>query len=535
MAPLLLAVGLIVQLPAPPPRDAVTAATPPAHYSIGGRVTDASTGQAIRNAAITIRSAHDGDVMPRGTLTDSDGNWEFAGLPAGDYVLNHSKPGYTRVRGVRIYSPVHVSQQFPKRHLELVLARGGVITGRVVDPSGEPAVRAVVSAFVVVNGQINWSQFQDQTDDRGEFRLFGLSPGDYVISATPVGGDDGVPEIVREGQALIPTYYPATVRPEEAERLTIVEEGALADLSIQLQTARTFKVSGQVLGPKGEVESVQVHLESASGELGPGLHRGASGFVRQSGLHFEIDRVLPGQYKVVANVKVDEGDERGEAVVVVSDADVTVTISTRKPTIVRGRVVASSGSLRAVGRLQAMAAPTGPGLGAAFSRRVRDDGTFEVTTFASPFQMRVWGESGPGNWTQKEVRWKGQVVGSEGIIAGEGDVEGIEVVLTASTARVQGVAARGGVPLREGMVIIAPETAPAAASGTWAWQRAVIVEGRFVSPPLAPGRYFVAATTAVAPGAITPDVVQAVRERGDSVELSDNEVRTVTVGVVVDQ
>ena len=155
MAPVLLIGLLALQAPAAPARDA--APRPAESYVIRGRVTDVSTGQPLRGVAISIRSSGEGEGLAQGALTDDEGRWSFSGLSTGDYILNHSKPGFTRVQGVRIYSPVHVSAQFPVRDLELVLARGGVITGRVTDQLGEPAVSVHVQAHRVVQGQPAWS------------------------------------------------------------------------------------------------------------------------------------------------------------------------------------------------------------------------------------------------------------------------------------------------------------------------------------------------------------------------------------------
>jgi protocatechuate 3,4-dioxygenase beta subunit len=152
MAPLLIVGLLALQAPAAPARDA--APRPAETYTIRGRVTDVTSGQPIRGVAVSIHAANEGRSQAQGALTDDEGRWGFTGLAAGDYILNHGKPGFTRVEGVRIHSPVHVSAQFPMRDIELVLARGGVITGRVTDPMGEPAVGIQVQANRVWQGRV---------------------------------------------------------------------------------------------------------------------------------------------------------------------------------------------------------------------------------------------------------------------------------------------------------------------------------------------------------------------------------------------
>ena len=68
------------------------------------------------------------------------------------------------------------------------LPRGSLITGRVVDEFGDPATDVQVSAlryqFVQGTRQLTAAGRVVTTNDIGEYRLFGLSPGQYFVSAT---------------------------------------------------------------------------------------------------------------------------------------------------------------------------------------------------------------------------------------------------------------------------------------------------------------------------------------------------------------
>jgi hypothetical protein len=522
MVTLLLAGLLALQVPAAPPRDAP--ARPAEAYTIRGRVTDVTSGLPLRGVEITIRSTGETGSDARGTLTDDDGRWEFGRLSTGDYVLNHHKAGYTRVSGVRIYSPVHVSAQFPLRHLDLVLARGGVVTGRVTDPMGEPAVAAQVQAHLVIDGRVATDQHQDMTDDRGEFRLFGLMPGEYLLSAEPTRRHDNV--ATADGMQAVRTYYPGTLDTSAAERLFVLEQGTLSDLTFQLARARLFSVTGRVVSAGRVPEMAHVHLRPAQPDTQwtPIGHGGAIDG------QFLINNVPPGAYVAVANVRTEKGEEEfGEAPVVVGHEDASVTVVTRPPIRVRGRVVAAAGTLADIGRVHVGATPVAqspafhgsPG-------RVLEDGTFEFTMYAPRFRVRVWGQSGPAAWRQTEVRWRGAAVGPEGLDGTGGDIDGVEIVVVAATARVQGTVRE----LREGTVLLVPQEDDGEFGA--GWHRAVLTDGRFVSPPLPPGRYIMAAVAALSPGEITPDLAQAVRAQGQALELGDREVRSVDVVAIVE-
>jgi hypothetical protein len=148
--------------------------------------------------------------------------------------------------------------------------------------------------------------------------------------------------------------------------------------------------------------------------------------------------------------------------------------------------------------------------------------------FAPRFRVRAWGNMGGVPWRQTEVRWRGEVVDPGGLDGTGGDIDGVEVVVAIATARVQGTVSQ----LREGTVLLVPEEDTGEFGPSW--HRAVLTGGRFVSPPLPPGRYIMAAVAALSPGEITPDLAQAVRAQGQALELGDREVRSVDVVAIVE-
>ena len=86
----------------------------------------------------------------------------------------------------------------------VALTRGGAIRGRIVDEFGEPiaGTRLQVLRSRMVRGQRRLQSMGpgDQTDDMGEFRVYGLPPGDYYVTASTGPADSG--------QARSANYYP---------------------------------------------------------------------------------------------------------------------------------------------------------------------------------------------------------------------------------------------------------------------------------------------------------------------------------------
>ena len=117
--------------------------------------------------------------------------YALSDLPAGSYIVSVTRTGYAPQiyatgprRHVRRRSSSPNAQQ--AANVDFALVPGGYIAGRILDEDGTPFAGAEVDALVtrIENGADTlFSVSTAQTDDRGEFRLFGLAPGQYYVSA----------------------------------------------------------------------------------------------------------------------------------------------------------------------------------------------------------------------------------------------------------------------------------------------------------------------------------------------------------------
>jgi hypothetical protein len=232
------------QAPPSQQRDPLTA-------SITGRVTS-ETGGPLRRAEVRAIS----DVgLTRFATTDADGRYVVRDLPAGTFTLHVSKTGFV---------PLYFGQRRPferrgsirlsegqRASADMRLPRGGAITGRIVDVAGEPVMGATVQALRrrMVQGQrgLQATGAADTTDDTGAFRLYGLAPGEYYVTASPRRVEDRLGRLV--GSAIpgrgAPIFYPGTANRGEAQRIAVDVSGeARADM--QLVDVSTSRVSGIV-------------------------------------------------------------------------------------------------------------------------------------------------------------------------------------------------------------------------------------------------------------------------------------------------
>lgn len=156
--------------------------TKPNSSSITGRVLT-QTNQPVTNATV-FASRLNSPSPPRPVPTDGDGNFKFAALEPGVFTITASAPSY-------IMLPRDPNSPATDYHhigdtVTIMMVKGGVINGRVTDADDKPVVAVRVRAMMVRDtyGQTSNSITTERlTDDRGVFRLYGLLPGTYVVSA----------------------------------------------------------------------------------------------------------------------------------------------------------------------------------------------------------------------------------------------------------------------------------------------------------------------------------------------------------------
>jgi len=177
------------------------AQAPPANNAtakVSGRIT--IEGQPVLGVQVLFIKDDGQNVIsglkPASAKTNADGTYEIENLSAGSYHVAVYAPSYL-IEGEMPYGygkAVNIGKGDQIDDLDFSLRRGGVITGKVTDEYGKPVIAEGVGAFrldqqgkrdnTAATQMLRW-----QTDDRGVYRIFGLQPGDYLISATPNAAD----------------------------------------------------------------------------------------------------------------------------------------------------------------------------------------------------------------------------------------------------------------------------------------------------------------------------------------------------------
>src|SRR5262245_1197718 len=217
--------------------------------AITGRVVT-DDGQPVRHATINISSLGGGG-RSAGRLTvvsDEDGNFQAEGLDLVAYTISATAPGLVldpKKRREPNYS-------FVGQPVTITMMRGGVITGKVTSATGDPIIRIAVRAIRVRdetgrpdNTAVGNFRPQRMTDDRGVYRLYGLAPGSYLVSAG--GSNMNSSRQATPYHGRITTYYPSATR-DAATEVKVIGGDEVGGVDIRFRADRGFAISGKIIG-----------------------------------------------------------------------------------------------------------------------------------------------------------------------------------------------------------------------------------------------------------------------------------------------
>jgi protocatechuate 3,4-dioxygenase beta subunit len=457
---------------------------------------------------------------------------------------------------------------------DVTLPRGSVLAGRIVDEFGEAVADAEVQAMRMQfqNGKRRLvpSGRTAMTNDLGQFRIYGLPPGEYYVTASlrnmssivmDMLGGAGGPTGSNQNTGYASTYYPGTPNPGEAQRVAVALGQELASVDIQLQPVRLARISGTAVGSDGKpMANAMVMLMPAMREAMMLMPGGTSRTNRDG--QFTLNGVTPGEYSLqvqsggtvfraagdavtfafstadraaegpaaaaperefaVANVTVAGEDLTGMVVVGTRGAKAAGTIQFEggmKPEGTAGiRVTAPSVDLDA--------GPTVP-FGAS---NVKETGAFEVDGLIGARVFRA--ANLPKGWFLKRVTLNGGDITDKGVEFKPGeDVSGIEIELTNRATSVEGtVTDSRGQALKDYTVVIFADDPSkwGLPMNRWVASTRPDQEGRFKFGNLPPGAYNAIAVEYVAQGEWTdPEWMARAAKSATRVTLDEGIAKTL--------
>lgn len=294
-----------------------------------GRVVG-EDGQALAGVRVYAQANRARGDAGGSAITKSDGTFKVENLDRAPYTVNAYAPGFfdgsylEYERGARTF-------HYAGDHVTLTLVRGGVITGRVTDAKGEPAMGVRVNMVRVRTPdnkpvrEVNhfMRSLERMTDDRGVYRNYGLLPGVYVVSAAGRYSQETGAAIAHGDEA--PTFYPSTTRDAAAE-VTLRAGEELPDVDIRLRGERGHAISGTVAGVNDAAHAAQTTTLALISASTTEYHGQFFIYGRAAREGFAFDGLTDGEYDVVAERYTMEGGQKLAASsrrVTIKGADVT--------------------------------------------------------------------------------------------------------------------------------------------------------------------------------------------------------------------
>lgn len=287
-------------------------------FTLSGTVVNSVTGEPVHRAlvrlspdvnAIAQTEQQNGQSQPAPAppamelfaLTNPEGRFQFPGLSPMRVTLTAIKPGYFSSHELQALresgslgnpdmdviaqggpwwreDTVEAGPDLPSPVLKLLPE--AVISGRVVNGLGDPldGVSIRISGVETTKGWVHLQNFEPQptqnlnTNENGEFRISGLIPGTYYVTAIPhQSSAPAGSETASSPNAAPPivdypvTYYPGAADFSQAEPIKL-SAGQQAQADFTLQPTPVLTVAGAITGfPRGQ--PVDLEFINQSGDL----------------------------------------------------------------------------------------------------------------------------------------------------------------------------------------------------------------------------------------------------------------------------
>lgn len=299
---------------------------------IEGRVIDSVSGDPIRKANVTLILNSGGmnrvmaslasgasytpnrsQRLPETALvTDANGNFRATVTP-GTYQARAERNGYVNLPGT--LTSVTVAAGETAKAVAIKLHKHGVITGRVLDEDGEPLARVNVQQlkWIQQNGRRTLiPQGSTSTNDLGEFRIFGIAPGRYLVSAQANVGGFG--SLGRSRQTYATIFFPGVADPSAAQAVEIAPGATRQGIDLRLQKVAVVTISGKVGGvapgttPERRMGAMVMLVPRHSPLMMGGMMQHAVPVSPQG--DFEMPNVPAGSYILTAQTQGPNQDRR---------------------------------------------------------------------------------------------------------------------------------------------------------------------------------------------------------------------------------
>lgn len=558
--------------PAPPPIPLTTSGSSASGVvgSVVGGIPAPPPGGSIQtitsnNGTIMTISPQAGMVR-RTATTDAQGVFEFKGLPPGSYRLSAQPGQYSAAYLPMNYgakkanapgstdpgTPIELAdgQAFDKA--TIALSRGAVVVGRVTDENGDPLARVQVYTVMYLPGSSRGLRNggNAQTDDLGQFRIFGLAPGDYTVAAEARGNSfvppNAPPENEEDKNGFMTTFFPATTDEGAAQRVHTKPGAETPGVEIHMVTGRLFHLTGMVTDSQGRTgvrSSGSLYQRTASGMSS------SWGFATDDQGRFQMRNIPPGNYRLTVRQQPmgprnpdgspgEQGEFASMPIAVNTDMD-DILVTTSPGATIMGTVVFESGppqlpASQASFQMRVNASPGDPenmmGSPPPQPALVTPDLTFTMKGLMGEFLLR---SNAPGNYL-KSVQLGADDITDTPHEFKSGDR--VTIVLTSRASTLEGaVTDDAGKPVTDAaLMLFSDDKASWRTNSIRTRRTGVDSAGHYRLQGLLPGRYFLVAMPrdrSNALGTLDAAAFEALAKDATAVVIGEDEQRQVDLKV----
>ena len=528
-------------------------------------------------------------------MTDSQGRFAFNNLEPGTYKLIFASNGFARQdygqRGVGGSGvPIVLTAGLTKTDIVMRMSQVAALGGRILDNSGRPIAGVPVQLFRFAYDETGQRKVvltaSTQTDDRGDYRIFHLSPGRYYLSAGNQPGQSSSNNIplglvgpgIAANSNRIPenytlNYYPGVDDAKSATPIDLPPGADFNGVNMSLRVQQQFRVRGSVLDPRTGQPAPSANLSLNLQTPDP---RGSSYINTSDGRPtynatdgtFELRNISPGAYTITATLptpapqrppdlaNMSQAEQRAyfdaqnaassfapraSAAIVVRNSDLDgIQLKVVPAGNITGRFrfdqdpsIPSPGApfvriqLKTVDGSSA-AAPAGI---AAQSRPSGSDGTFRIDNVPQgEYRLSLLGI--PDGYYVKEARFGDADLLSGSFRYAGTDTRTLDIVIRSGNGRIEGTAVNSqGQPATGARVVLIPERGrdrselfrPATADPS----------GRFTITNVAPGDYKLAAWDSIELFAFfDPELLKQADENAKVIHVGESSAQTFSVNVI---
>lgn len=533
------------QTPTAPGKDSSDEQT----CTVSGIVIRSQDSGPLKNATVQLTNGSDREHHIA-TKTTADGHFLLKNVPAGQYKLIVTRNGYVS-QELGQKKPDDPGAVFTLRQgqritdLVFKLGLAGVITGKVFDEDGEPMVGVVVRAMrqVYTDGRKTLRATSEQeTNDLGEFRVFGLEPGRYYLCAEMEGwnrvvgdrefssfeknsGEKGYPRI----------YYPSALEAASASSVYVKQGEEISSIDFLMKEVTVYRVRGKVqyLLPHKAIGPTQL-LVSRRGQT-TDWRPVTVQMVETADGSFEIPELAPGEYTARASFS-----DQGKSFSTQEDVDV-VNADVNGLTLVIGPGVDIPGQLLWDGKPSLEGEPMSIDLAPEESGVIwwgrSEEHVDEKSQFTlkevpqGTFRINVSGIS--KDCYIKEVQF-GENVLPDHVLHSKRGVRGeLRITISSKGARLQGIVANDeSLPIAGVWVVAVPEESRRSLRYLY---KAVTTDqyGRYDLRGLVPGKYKIFAWDGVANGEWEdPEFLKTNETKAVTVEMSDSDAKSTDLHLI---